>query len=68
MATFTEDIEDVINRHSREGDSNTPDFILARFLIECLSAWNHACRDRELFYGVDHYLGSRALGAKENAK
>lgn len=30
----------VLNRHSRENVSNTPDFILADYLVGCLEAWD----------------------------
>lgn len=30
----------LLNRHSAEQKSNTPDHILARFLLHCLDAWN----------------------------
>jgi hypothetical protein len=36
------DIQDVLNRHSAENPSGTPDFILAAFLQNCLYAFNQA--------------------------
>ena len=42
--------KELINRHSLENGSNTPDFILARFLVSCLQAWNEAVSCRELWY------------------
>ena len=41
----------LLNRHSLENASNTPDFILAQFLIDVLHAWNQAVRRREAWYG-----------------
>lgn len=35
-----EDIEQAINKHSIENGSNTPDFILAEYLIDCLRAFD----------------------------
>jgi len=46
-----EEIEHVINRHSRENASNTPDWILAAFLMECLRAFERATRRREEWHG-----------------
>lgn len=46
-----EEIEHVLNRHSRENASNTPDWILAPFLMECLRAFERATRRREEWYG-----------------
>lgn len=47
---FREDLEAVINRHSRENGSNTPDFILAEYLIACLVAFDRATRARTEWY------------------
>lgn len=40
-----------LNRHSAENASNTPDFILAQYLLGCLAAWNTATQQRETWYG-----------------
>jgi hypothetical protein len=37
---FANDLAAVLNKHSMEDGSNTPDYVLAQFLIECLQAWN----------------------------
>jgi len=34
-----------------ENGSNTPDFILAKYLADCLEAFNSASRHRERWYG-----------------
>ena len=52
-ATLEKDIERTINRHSAENASNTPDYILAQYLIACLSAFNVATQQRETWYGRD---------------
>lgn len=49
--TLEDDIIDVINRHSAENDSNTPDFILSTYLLSCLAAFNVAVNRRENWYG-----------------
>lgn len=36
------DITAVLNKHSVENESQTPDFILAEYLCACLDAWNGA--------------------------
>lgn len=51
MATLKEDLQDVINRHSLENHSNTPDFILAEYLLNCLQAYRVAIRDRKDWHG-----------------
>lgn len=45
------ELEMAINRHSRENESNTPDFILAKYMLACLEAFETASRSREAWYG-----------------
>lgn len=45
------DLTAVLNRTSQEHASNTPDFILATYLLACLEAFNHAVTRREAWYG-----------------
>lgn len=41
----------MLNRHSAENGSDTPDFILAQYLMSCLGAWNRGIAQREHWYG-----------------
>jgi hypothetical protein len=50
---FISELRDLINKHSMENASNTPDFILAQYLTNCLQAWNQATQQRETWYGRD---------------
>jgi hypothetical protein len=43
----------VLNRHSVENASGTPDFVLAGYLLDCLAAWDTAVGRRDKWYGVD---------------
>lgn len=47
------EIEHLINRASREGVSNTPDYILAQYLMGCLEAFETAVQQRETAAGRD---------------
>jgi hypothetical protein len=49
--SFREALERLVNAHSRENGSNTPDFILAEYLCTCLAAFDVATRRREQWYG-----------------
>jgi hypothetical protein len=49
--TFRSDLAAVINKHSKENGSNTPDFILAHFLLDCLKAFDGSVNLRETHYG-----------------
>jgi hypothetical protein len=42
MTVFRMEIENAINRHSMENGSDTPDFILADYLCDCLAAFDRA--------------------------
>jgi hypothetical protein len=44
---FVRELAELINRHSLEGGSNTPDFILAEFLSAVHTAWDAAVQQRE---------------------
>ena len=46
------DIENAINRVCAENESNTPDFILAEYLMSCLEAFDKATKMRDDWYGV----------------
>lgn len=48
---FLRELEALINKHSLENGSNTPDFILASFLENVLTDWNHATRARDKWFG-----------------
>lgn len=49
--TFERELESLINRYSKENGSNTPDFILAQYLLGCLTVWNTCVTEREKWYG-----------------
>lgn len=59
MCKLAEDISIVLNKHSRESDSNTPDFILAEYLVACLCTFEVASNRREVWYGVEHEPAER---------
>lgn len=49
--TFQDALRKLINQHSEENGSDTPDFILARYICRCLVAFNIATVEREKWYG-----------------
>jgi hypothetical protein len=49
--SFARELEALINAHSVENGSNTPDFILAQYLMGCLAVWNAGIQRREQWYG-----------------
>ena len=50
-AHFRSELESLINRNSMENGSNTPDFVLAKYLEACLAAFDDAVRQRETWHG-----------------
>lgn len=50
---FEKELRDLINRHSKESASNTPDFILAQYMAGCLENFETAIQQRETWYGRD---------------
>ena len=44
---FRKELEYLINCHSKENESNTPDFILAEYLDDCLAAYDKAVNSRD---------------------
>ena len=51
MTDFADELESLINRYSQENGSDTPDFILASYLNDCLKAFDSAVAARECWYG-----------------
>lgn len=50
MTDFQKELEELLNRRCKENESNTPDFILAQYLVHCLNAFNLAVNNREFYY------------------
>lgn len=48
---YTDELTILLNRHSLENGSDTPDFILAGYLMSCLESYNAAITAREAWYG-----------------
>lgn len=49
--SFRKELEKLINQFSIENGSDTPDFILAQYLANCLAIFDLAMREREKWYG-----------------
>lgn len=55
--SLTDEIRGAINRRSRENVSNTPDHILAQYMLACLNAFEVAVGDRDAWYDIKPYPG-----------
>jgi hypothetical protein len=51
MENFRKELESLINRHSMENGSDTPDFILAEYLTRCLENFDATTKRRDGWYG-----------------
>jgi hypothetical protein len=47
---LVDDFAEVINKRSIENFSNTPDFILAEYLVRCLENWNQTTVQRNTWF------------------
>ena len=47
MDNFKKELQHLINKHSKENGSNTPDFVLAEYLCACLTAYDKAVNKRD---------------------
>lgn len=50
--TLEQELTSLLNRYSQENGSNTPDYVLAGYLLMSLKAWHEATKKRDRFYGV----------------
>ena len=51
--TLINDLTHLLNYHSEENGSNTPDFILAQYLEGCLRTYERAVQQRQTWHGRD---------------
>ena len=50
--TFEQELRHIINKHSVESENgDTPDFILTKYIMNCLYAWKTAIKTREAWFG-----------------
>jgi hypothetical protein len=63
---FVDELKALINKHSLERQSNTPDFILAEYMMDCLQNFNRAISARYQWYAAEHPLHSD--GGTDSAK
>ena len=53
MKDFEGKLTDLINEYSKENDSDTPDYILAQYLSDCLTAFTRISRARDKWFGFN---------------
>jgi len=65
---FRQELESLLNIHCQENFSNTPDWILAKYLLNCLINFNEATRSRDDYYEVTLSPGDCYFGDKPESK
>lgn len=65
MSNFKKELEELINKHSMENASNTPDFILASYMLDSLIAFDCAMQRREQWYEKDKVDGYNVVFTHE---
>lgn len=53
--SFEAELRRLINSHSMENDSDSPDYVLASFMANCLDAFNWAVRARDEYHGFEPF-------------
>lgn len=63
---FVKELTSLINRYSRENISNTPDFILAEYLMVCLDNFETMVNVRTAWYGESSKFPSYPIKLESN--
>jgi hypothetical protein len=61
--SFFDELTALLNRHNQENGSDTPDWMLAEYLLACLQTWNATIQLREKWYGRSIGRGRALLPA-----
>ena len=49
MKQLLKEIEELINKYSLDNESNTPDFIFAKFLLKVINAYMETMDERDMY-------------------
>lgn len=64
---FKKELEQLINKHSIENGSNTPDFLLSEFIMASLAAYGATVQARDTWYGLtSNGISSKPLATNKN--
>ena len=55
-----ESLRAMLNSFNREAASNTPDFLLAEYMLRCLEAYEIAVKERDKWYGIAPKPGQKS--------
>lgn len=52
IVCFESELTNLLNKYSKENESNTPDFLLAEYLSACLANYNRIIQKKEIWLGA----------------
>jgi len=58
MKDFRKELTTLINSQSKENGSNTPDWVLAKFLEDCLAIFDNAVNLRSKYYNAQRVINA----------
>ena len=59
--TFLKELEQLINRHSKENESDTPDYILAEYIAGCLTNYARTVKHRDAWFQFKPFSQSERM-------
>ena len=59
---FERELTKLLNSQNMENGSDTPDFLLSEYLVQCLVTWNWMTKKRDNWYGQQCGDGARLNG------
>lgn len=62
--SFEKELQNLINKHSVENESNTPDFILAKYIDGCLKTFSTTVKERDQWYGFKPFHSGEPTSEK----
>ena len=65
---FERELEHLINYYSQEEHSDTPDYILAQYLIRCLENYELTIASRDEFFGFKPFKNGLCLYVQTEAQ
>lgn len=50
VPSFERELEQLLNKYSKDGEAKTPDFILVLYIVGCLDAFKEATQKRDRWF------------------
>jgi hypothetical protein len=66
--TFERELESLINKYGMERGSDTPDFLIAEYMSNCLIAYQQVVTKRDKWFGVDMWAVDKISAQRKSEK